>query len=194
MIDTMGYGIFEMTKSQRGRYLPLPDYTRSTESRVILEVLGRPIDINYSQLLLQRGDLDIDTVILLDRIQKELPVTDDAISLLRREGLIEGRKPHWHVAASIALSTNAQASYTLAKGVGDAQIKELIKSHLTKFPGAGRTDIDRLALPLLGSGLNDKQKKDKITNILSSMKNRDRSIKVEGRGPAAKWYMSDAWL
>jgi ATP-dependent DNA helicase RecG len=127
------------------------------------------------------------------RCQAEIPLTAPS-EIVEPLLLIEGRKPHWHVAASIALSTNAQASYTLAKGVGDAQIKELIKSHLTKFPGAGRTDIDRLALPLLGSGLNDKQKKDKITNILSSMKNRDRSIKVEGRGPAAKWHMSDACL
>ena len=192
MIDTMGYGIFEMTKSQMGRYLPLPDYTRSSEQTVVLEVLGRPIDVKYSQLLLQRGDLDINTVILLDRVQKKLPITDEAVARLRREGLIEGRKPNYHVSASVAEATKTETSYTMAKGMDDSQLKELIKSHLKTFPGSGRPDLDRLVLPLLSSSLGDKQKKDKVTNLLSTMKNREHTIRSEGRGPGAKWFVAEA--
>ncbi len=192
MIDTMGYGIFEMTKSQMGRYLPLPDYTRSSDRAVVLEVLGRPIDVKYSQLLLRRGDLDIDTVILLDRVQKKLPITDEAVARLRREDLIEGRKPNYHVSASVAETTKTQTSYTLARGMDDPQLKELIKSHLKTFPGSVRPDLDRLLLPLLSSSLTDKQKNDKVTNLLSAMKNRDHSIRSEGRGPGAKWFVADA--
>ncbi len=188
MIDTLGYGIFEMTKSQMGRYLPLPDYRCSTKSRTILEVLGRPIDEKYSQLLLKRSDLDIDTVILLDRVQKNLPISAEAVSRLRREKLIEGKSPNWRVASSIAAATGTSTSYTLATGVGNAQLKELIKAHLKKFPGATRPDIDHLVMRLLGSGLSEKQKKDKITNVLAAMK-RDGALLVEGRGPGSKWYL-----
>ncbi|MDR1879245.1 MAG: putative DNA binding domain-containing protein, partial [Bacteroidales bacterium] len=34
MIDTLGYGIHKMVKSQRNRYFPLPDYSKSTHTEV----------------------------------------------------------------------------------------------------------------------------------------------------------------
>jgi ATP-dependent DNA helicase RecG len=188
MIDTVGYGIHRMTTSQRSRYLPLPDYSRSSTGIVVLEVLGRPIDERYSQLLLERSDLDIDTVILLDRVQKKLPITDEAVARLRRDGLIEGRKPHFVVAAAVAAATKTQPSYTLDRGMTDAQIKELIKSHLKTFPGSVRPDIDRLVQPLLSSALSGQQKRDKVTNVLSAMR-REKAATSTGRGPGAKWFV-----
>jgi ATP-dependent DNA helicase RecG len=47
MIDSLGYGIHKMYKSQRKRYFPLPDYTKSTRDAVILEIYGHTIDENY---------------------------------------------------------------------------------------------------------------------------------------------------
>ena len=189
MIDTMGYGIFEMTKAQMGRYLPLPDYTRSTDERVTLEVLGRPIDVKYSQLLLERSDLDIDTVILLDRVQKELPITDEAITQLRRAKLVEGRKPNIRVAASVAKATETNVAYTRSKGMAKTQMKELLLAHLAKFPETTRPDINELLLPLLPASLDDKKKRKNITNLLSEMKGKDETIDSVGRGPGAKWYL-----
>jgi ATP-dependent DNA helicase RecG len=191
MIDTMGYGIYTMTGAQRERYLPLPDYRRSTAASVILEVLGRPMDLNYSQLLLERHDLDLDTVISLDRVQKGLPLTEPTIARLRREGFIEGRRPHLHVSARIAAATKTEVTYTQKRGVEKQQMKELLKGHLKRFPGARRQDIDKLLYPLLPNGLNDTQRKDKITNLLSEMKKRDGSIRSTGRGPVAAWYVTE---
>ena len=188
MIDTVGYGIHRMTTSQRSRYLPLPDYSRSAAGDVVLEVLGRPIDERYSQLLLECSDLDIDTVILLDRIQKKLPMTDEAVARLRRDGLIEGRKSQTQVAASVAAATKTETSHILERGMTDSQIKELIKSHLKTFPGSVR--IDRLVKPLLSSALSSPQKKDKVTNVLSAMK-REKVALSFGRGPGAKWFVAD---
>jgi ATP-dependent DNA helicase RecG len=188
MIDTAGNGIHKMTESQRGRYLPLPDYRRSTDTHTVLEVLGRPIDEKYSQLLLEKHDLDIDTVILLDRVQKQLPIADTAAARLRREGFIEGRKGNLRVSARMAAATETEVGYTHSKGVETEQLKEMLKGHLKRFPGASRPDIDKLLHPLLASSLNDTQKRDKITNLLSAMKNRDHSIRSVGRGPGAKWY------
>ncbi len=37
--------------------------------------------------------LPLSQIILLDRIQKKLAITDDATTMLKRERLIEGRKP-----------------------------------------------------------------------------------------------------
>ena len=44
MIDALGYGIHDMTVSQRKRFLPLPGYTGSTATETRLEILGWPID------------------------------------------------------------------------------------------------------------------------------------------------------
>lgn len=43
----------------------------------------------------------------------------------------------------------------------------------------------------IGGTLGEEQKNDKVTNLLSAMKNRDYSIRSEGRGPGAKWFVAD---
>ena len=191
MIDTLGYGIHEMTKSQRGRYLPLPDYRRSTGTTLVLEVLGRPIDEKYSQLLLERHDLDIDTVILLDRVQKGLPITDAAATRLRREGLVEGRRPHLRVSASIAVATKMEAAYARSKGADNAQLKQAVLAHIKKQQSSTRRMIDKLLLPLLPAALSSDQKVKKVQNLLLDMRSKDKTIVSEGRGPGALWRLTE---
>src|SRR5690606_26279355 len=89
MIDTMGFGINAMTQSQRKRYFPLPDYSKSSSNAVVLEIYGHVIDENYTRLLLEHQDLPLNTVILLDQVQKKQKITADAAAFLRRQGLIE---------------------------------------------------------------------------------------------------------
>jgi ATP-dependent DNA helicase RecG len=190
MIDTVGYGIHRMTTSQRSRYLPLPDYGRSSVGTVVLEVLGRPIDERYSQLLLERSDLDIDAVILLDRVQKKLPITDEAVARLRRDGLIEGRKPNFVVAAAVAKATETEASNMRDKGTEKAHLKRFVLDHLERFGEATRNKLDALLLPMLAAGLSDRQKRDRVKNLLSEMRSKDGSIISEGFGPGAAWKLA----
>jgi ATP-dependent DNA helicase RecG len=187
MIDTMGYGIHEMTKSQRSRFLPLQNYRGSTSKSTRLEVLGRPIDQNYTQLLLERKDLDLETVILLDRVQKGSEIPKDAAAQLRREGLIEGRMPHLRVAAHIARATETEAAYLQHKGADKKRLKEILLGHLRRFGSSTRPQLDELLIPMLSSLLTDKQKSKKVTNLLSEMQTKDRSIISAGRGPGATW-------
>jgi ATP-dependent DNA helicase RecG len=171
MIDTMGIGISRITSLQRERYLPLPDYGHSDDAHVALEVLGRPIDERYSQMLLERSDLDIDSVIALDRVQKGLEISDNAASRLRRESLIEGRKPNYRVAASVAKVTGTEAIYVRDKGMGKDQIKQFVLSHLKTFGGVTRDKLDELIVPMLPKSLTEKQKSDRVKNLLSEMRN-----------------------
>ncbi|MGO9545725.1 MAG: RNA-binding domain-containing protein [Rhodomicrobium sp.] len=190
MIDTMGYGIHTMTISQRERYLPLPGYRGSTSTSTHLEVLGRPIDLNYSQLLLERHDLDLDTVILLDRVQKGLPIADHAAARLRREGLLEGRRPNLHVSARVAAATETEVTYSLNKGMNKAQLKQIVLTHLMRFGTATRPKLDDLILPMLPSGLSNEQKVSRVKNLLLEMRTKDQSIVSEGRGPGAIWRLA----
>ncbi len=189
MIDTMGYGIHAMTMAQRQRYFPLPDYGRSSADNVVLEIFGHTLDENYSLLLLEKQDLDIAMVILLDRVQKRLPISDSAAAYLRRQRLIEGRKPNFYLSASVAESTNEQAAYTRNKGLEKERLKQFVLSHLRQFQPTSREDLDNLLAPMLPAGLTDQQKRDKVKNLLTEMRAKDGTVYSEGRGPAAVWRL-----
>ena len=180
MIDRLGYGIHTMYLSQRNRYFPLPDYLHSETQRVVLQIYGHSIDENYSKLLIERKDLPLSQVVLLDRIQKKLPITDAAATMLKKEKLIEGRKPNYFVAASVAAATNEKAAYILNKAFDDDHYKQLIISYLLKFKRANRSEIETLIIPKLSEILSEKQKSDKVKNLLQSMK-KENQICLNGR-------------
>jgi len=102
MIDTMGYGIKRMFMEQRKRFFPLPDYDLSAPERVKVAIMGRVIDENYTQLLIEKQDLEFQYVVALDRVQKGKPIDDAVLKLLRKQKLVEGRRPNVHVAAHVA--------------------------------------------------------------------------------------------
>ena len=180
MIDTLGYGIHRMYEEQRKRYFPLPDYSKSTRNGVVLEIYGHTIDENYSKLLIEKkDDLSLTEVILLDKIQKGQPITDDAAKLLKKKNLLEGRKPHYHISSSIASATDMKAEYIKLKGIEDDYCKKLIKDYILKFNGGKRVDFESLLDDKLPELLTKKQKKDKVKNLLQSMK-RDGTILLNG--------------
>ena len=184
MIDRLGYGIHTMYLSQRSRFFPLPDYQLSAPQRVVLQIYGHSIDENYSKILIEKKDLPLSRVVLLDRIQKKMGITDDAASMLKKEKLIEGRKPNYFVAASIAAATNEKATYILNKAFEDDHYRNLILSYLTKFKQGDRSEFEKLIFPRLSDALNEKQKKDKVKNLLQAMK-RDSFIRLNGD----KWML-----
>lgn len=51
MIDKGGYGIGDMVRSQRKRYLPLPDFEGSTPNETAFNIYGQQIDENYLSLI-----------------------------------------------------------------------------------------------------------------------------------------------
>jgi len=189
MIDTMGYGIHTMAITQRQRFFPLPDYEKSTADKVTLEIFGHSIDENYSMLLLEKKDLGFDTVIMLDRVQKKLPISDAAATDLRRKKLIEGRKPAYFVSAHVAATTGTQATYTRNIGIQKAKQKQFVLDHLSQFGTTSREKLDELLTDMLPAGLTPQQKRNRITNLLTDMRARDRSIVCEGKGPAARWRL-----
>lgn len=180
MIDRLGYGIHTMYLAQRNRYFPLPDYLLSEPQKVVLQIYGHSIDENYSKMLIERKDLSLSNVVLLDRVQKKLPITDDAAIQLKKENLIEGRKPNYFVAAAVAEATDDKATYIKNKAFDDNHYKKMIEAYLEKFKTGTRQDFEILLLEKLSAVLTERQKKDKIKNILQGMK-RDGKIRLNGR-------------
>ena len=69
-----------MFQFQMKRYLPLPDYDLSTPERVVVTIQGRVLDENYTRLLMERTDLDLWAVILLDKVQNGYVLTKKNIN------------------------------------------------------------------------------------------------------------------
>lgn len=192
MIDTMGFGISTMTQSQRKRYFPLPDYSKSSPDKVVLEIYGHVIDENYTRLLLERQDLPLNTVMLLDRVQKKQAITDDAAALLRKQGLIEGRKPNYYPAAQVAQATGGKGEYIRNRAFDDAYYKDLILDYLRKFGSASPSDLKGLVLDKLSDALDEKQKQNKFRNLLHTMSKRDQTIEKQGSRQTGRWVLADS--
>ena len=161
MIDTMGYGIYEMHRSQARRYFPLPDYDLAENQAVRMTIHGKVVDPAYSRLLIQRDDLSFDDVLALDRVQKKQSLPDVTIRRLRRAKLIEGRKPNLHVSALVAKVTAKKADYIRTRAQDDTFYAKLLTDYLEKFGHASREDIHKLLWDKLSDALDAEQKKNR---------------------------------
>lgn len=187
MIDSMGYGIHKMYKSQKQRFFPLPDYSKSTRNEVVLEIYGHSIDENYSKLLIERkDDLTLTEVVLLDKVQKQQSITRDAANLLKKKLLVEGRFPSLHISATIAALTGDKADYMRQKGIDDSYCQKIILDYLNQFGKAKRTDLEAILLDKLPDVLDIQQKRDKVKNNLQTLKKQGIII-PEGK----TWIMSN---
>ncbi|HZF70769.1 RNA-binding domain-containing protein [Sulfuricurvum sp.] len=191
MIDTMGYGIHTMTVEQKNRFFPLPDYSKSDTNKVVLEIFGHSLDENYSLLLLEKKELDITTIILLDRVQKRLPISDESATRLKKVKLIEGRKPHYIIAAHIAEVTGQKAEYIKTRGLDDQHYKVFIIDYLKKFKKANKSELTNFILDKLPDILDEQQKQNKIRNILYAMSKKDKTIVFSGSSQKGVWILSD---
>jgi ATP-dependent DNA helicase RecG len=189
MIDTMGFGIRDvMFKGQARRFFPLPDYDLTDPAHVVLRIQGRFIDENYSRALLTHDDLPWPEILALDAIQKGTEPDEETLAALRRKGLIEGRKPALHVAASVAAATGDTAEYIRHRAFDDAYYCDLIVQYLEKFGQGTRADFRRLILDKLSDVLTTKQKEKKIHNLLQRLR-REGKIASVGKTSAGKWEL-----
>jgi ATP-dependent DNA helicase RecG len=169
MIDQMGYGIQRMYETQRKRYLPMPDYEVSGDA-VVMTLYGGVVDPAYTRVLMENGGLQLTDVLALDRVQKGLEVPDAAIQALRRKKLIEGRKPRLRVSAAVAAASAKKAEYIKTRAFDDQHYADMVVEFLRKFGSASRKDIDALLWDKLSDALDDKQKRNKIGNLLSNLR------------------------
>jgi ATP-dependent DNA helicase RecG len=190
MIDKGGYGIGEMVRSQRKRYLPLPDYEESTQAATVFNIYGQQIDENYSRLLMERSDLPLEQVIWLDRVQKKHRISDDQAAVLRKAKLIEGRKPNFFVSAHVADATNTRPDYTRNKGLNDHYYKTFVLKHIQKFRSVPASEVRTLLLDKLPNSLTEQQKLAKVKNLLTALRMTGldgQKIVATSPGKGAKW-------
>jgi ATP-dependent DNA helicase RecG len=192
MIDTQGGGIKKMFQKQRSRFFPMPDYDLSQPQRVAVRIEGRILDERYARLLMRRTDLDLETIILLDRVQKRQPVTKEEHRRLKAARLVEGRYPRPVVAAQIAAATGQKARHIRDKGFDNQYYRDLIIEIIRTHQPVSRGDIDGLLLDKLPEVLSPNQKRAKIHNLLASLAREHRVIINTGSRKKPQWVLVPA--
>ena len=189
LIDHLGSGIQRIVADQRRRFLPMPDYDLSDPTEVKLTIHGAVIDEAYTQLMMVRTDLPLEDVLALDRVQKKMPVTKEAVARLRRAHLIEGRSPNLHVSSVVAAATDTMAAYVRTRAQSDDFYAKLVMDYLTVAGEASRQDINELLWDKLSDALGDSQKRNKVMNLLTKMR-RNGQIRNAGTRSQPRWMLA----
>lgn len=186
MIDAIGSGIKRMFNIQRKKFFPMPDY-EFINNKVKLTITGKVMDINYARKIASMPDLSLTDIIALDKVAKSKKLSTSEISGLKNKGLIEGRKPNFHISSTVANLTGDKADYIKQRGIDDEYCQKMILDYLGKFKNGTRVDFERVLLEKLPDVLDLEQKRSKIKNILQKMK-REGKIKLIGK---KQWVLDE---
>lgn len=190
MIDTVQMGIQKVFRIQKERYFPLPDYDLSTPQKVAVKVYGKVLDENYSRVLFDNPEFDIETVFLIDKVQKRVPLEKEQLKRLRALGVVEGKAPYVYISALVAKIIDEKAQYIKNKGFDNEYYKQMMIEYLTKFGSGKKKDFMGLLLSKLPDVLSEKQKEYKIQYLLKSLKS-SGVIQLDSENPrTASWVLS----
>lgn len=176
MIDTIWSWIRKMFIIQKNKYFPLPEYDFK-DNKVSLTIIWKVLDINYAKKLAQSKDnLNLEDIMLLDKVQKKKKLLNTQITYLKRKWYIEWRKPNFHISLKVAEGTELISDYVKQKWFKDEHYKKLILEFISKNKWASKQEIDKLLLDILPNVLDDVKKKNKVRNILYTMSKKEMVI------------------
>ncbi len=170
MIDTVGSGIRRVYDIQKKKFFPMPDYDLSESNRVKVTLYGKIIDENYSKILFEKTNLDIDKVMLLDRVQKGYEITKEQSDYLRKDNLIEGRYPNIYISSDIAKITGNKEEYVYNSGLENEFYMEIIMKYINEYGSATRKEIIALLNDKLPKSLDSKNKVNRVRYLLDTLK------------------------
>jgi ATP-dependent DNA helicase RecG len=123
-------------------------------------------------------------------VQKRLLIDDDQAAALKRDGLVEGRKPNWHVSAKVADLTDRRAEYIRTRGLDDEALKRLVMAYVKEFKSVSGAELRKFILDKLPEVLSAAQKQHKVRNLLTALRVRGLDgwkIEADRRGVGARW-------
>ena len=191
MIDTATSGIKKVYRIQKDKFFPMPDYDLSNGNQVRVKIYGKILDERYTYILFNHPELDLETVYLLDQVQKGngSQLSKDAVQYLRKHNLIEGRVNNLYLSAGVSQAIDDEARYIKNKAFDDQYYKDLIVKYLKQYGKAKKKDIRNLLWDKLPDVLSDKQKEYKIGNLLASLKKQEVIYPDSSNQQRASWIL-----
>lgn len=175
MIETAGNGIPKLFQIQARKFFPLPDYTFENDT-VNVRITGKVLDMEYAKKIANLPDIDLLTMIFLDKVHRSRPIAKNQADMLRKRGLIEGRFPNIYISRRVAEHTNDATTYLKHKGVDSPMIEQTIEDMLRINKSMRPHDIRNYLLNRLSDSLTESQKIKKIENALQKLR-RNRVVK-----------------
>ncbi len=185
MVDVAGGGIIKMFKFQMARFFPLPEYDLSN-NHVEVTITGKVVDKFFADILIKNPKISFEDVLVLDRVQKKKPISDDMATRLKKKRFIEGRKPNYYISQSLASSTGDESlkgQRITQKGFDDQYYKDLIVQYIREYGSATKSDLCTLLYSKLPESLSDLQKYNKVGNLISALK---REARINNKGTSRK--------
>jgi ATP-dependent DNA helicase RecG len=182
MVDTAGGGIRKIFLYQKERFFPLPEYDTSS-NRVRLTLTSKVLDMDYARILARNATLNLAEIMSLDKVQKKRALTDDEEKALKAKRLIDGRKPNFYIAKSVAQLAGQKAKYSKNKAFDKQYYIDLICKSIAEHRSLTRKDIDELLWSKLPDWMDDTQKKTKVNNLISEVR---RNGKITNKGSLGK--------
>ena len=151
---------------------------------------GKILNENYTNLLFQNPDMDLELVYLLDQVQKGEHIDRSDAARLRKLNLIEGRMPNLYISATVAENLGQKAQYIKNKGFNDQYYKSLIINYLKKWGKGKKKDFIDLLSDKLPDGLSPDQKANKVRNLLQSLKREGVITLDSANQQKSNWILS----
>lgn len=189
MIDTQSMGIRRVYKIQKEKFFPLPDYDLSQSNVVSVTVFGKILDDNYTKLLFNNQNYDIQTVYLIDRVQKHRKISSKDKKYLRKLGVIEGERNNIYLSFDLSKKLNNKTEYIKNRAFENSYYEKLIIEYLTKFESATIKELRNLLYSKLSDNLNDNQKDNKIRTLLRNLHKQDKIVVLNPRSKKAVWKL-----
>lgn len=188
MVDTIGSGIRKIFSFQRKRYFPLPDYDL-TGGKVKVTLIGKVLNQDYARILATHPTLSLEQVLLLDKVQKKQLLNEIEEKSLKSANLIEGRKPNFYFSKKIAQTLGKKAEYSKNRAFDKAYYLDLVEKAIGEHGNLNRKEVDDLLWNKLPEWMDEKQKKIKINNLPSELRNKGR-IRNAGSDAVSHWILN----
>jgi len=136
---------------------------------------------------MQRTDLSLETIILLDRVQRHREISKEDHMRLKDAALVEGRYPNLLIAGPLAKLTGQSARHVRQRGMNKQYYLDLIQELIEKHAPVARKEVDDLLLDKLPEILTAAQKKVMVHNLLAELQRND-FIHNRGSRRASAWH------
>ena len=188
LVETVGGGIRKMFAIQQNKGFPLPDYNLS-DNKVEVVITGKVVDKDFADILMRNTDLPIEDVLILDKVSKKKRLSKDEADRLRKKKLVEGRYPNLFISKNVASVLGKKVEYSLQKGLENESYKQLILDSIKTHNSLTKAEINKLLEGILPVNLSAKQKKNRIDNLLRSLR-ADGLISNTKSGSSSIWRLA----
>ena len=141
--------------------------------------------------MFKNPDFDLETVFLIDCVQKGIKIDKEAVKYLRKLNIIEGKMPNIFLSATISETIGEKDRYVKNKAFDNQYYKDLIIKYLEQYGSAKRKDVQTLLWDKLPEIMGDKQKEDKIRNLLTSLRKQGIIRTDSGNQQKSSWILAD---